>query len=230
MTRVVRVGLAAAALLASSASPLHAWEADKPDDAAAHAAARAALTALGPDRGGLPILADRRDVASDTRDVASDTRDVAGMGVALRADVEDLDKAIKALAAKVTDTEIRVDVSADVLFDFDKADVKPAAEAELKRLALVIQKSRKGDVLIYGHTDAKGTPTYNQKLSERRAEAVKAWLVTRGEIPAGVIKTRGFGQTKPVARNTRPDGSDDPEGRARNRRVEVIIQTASKAR
>jgi outer membrane protein OmpA-like peptidoglycan-associated protein len=219
----LRIAATAATLLALSAGPAPAWDADKPDDPAAHAAARAAVAALGAGRGGRPVV-------SDTRDLRADVRELAGSGLALKAGVEDLDKAIKSLGAKVTETEIRVDVAADVLFDFDRADVKSAAEAELKRLALVIRQSRKGDVFIHGHTDAKGTAAYNQRLSERRADAVKTWLVTQGGIPAGVIKTKGYGQTKPVARNTRADGSDDPEGRARNRRVEVIIQTASKAR
>jgi len=219
----VRVGVAVAVLSLAAVPPVSAWQADKPDDPAAHAAANAALAALGPGRGALAL-------DSDVRTLTPEVREVAGVRLGLTASVEELDKAIKDLGAQVTDTEIRVDVSADILFDFDRAVVKPAAEAELKRLALVIQKSRKGDVLIYGHTDAKGTSAYNQQLSERRAEAVKVWLVSNGQIPASVIKTKGVGETKPIAPNTRTDGSDNAEGRAKNRRVEVIIQTASKAR
>jgi len=152
---------------------------------------------------------------------------LGGAGRALVATVSNLDKAIKDLGAKITEHEILVDLSADVLFNFDKWDIKPEAETELNKLAVIIRKKRKGDVWIYGHTDAKGSDAYNQRLSERRAESVKAWLVEHGKIPAEVLKTRGDGERRPVAPNTKADGSDDPEGRAKNRRVETIIKTGS---
>ena len=78
---------------------------------------------------------------------------------------------------------------------------------------------------IDGYTDAIGGSEYNQKLSEGRANSVKQWLTTQGGISAVAQQTRGFGKAHPVAPNIRPDGSDNPEGRAKNRRVEVIIPT-----
>lgn len=118
--------------------------------------------------------------------------------------------------------EIFVALPGDVLFDFDKVDIKPDAGETLKKLALIIRTKARGIVQIDGYTDAKGSDPYNQKLSEGRAASVKMWLTNAG-IPGAGLNTRGFGKANPVAPNTRPDGSDNPEGRTRNRRVEVII-------
>jgi photosystem I P700 chlorophyll a apoprotein A2 len=81
-------------------------------------------------------------------------------------------------------------------------------------------------VSIDGHTDGKGADAYNMALSERRAAAVKAWLTAHSQMPPARIATRGLGKTKPVAHDTKPDGSDDPDGRARNRRVEIVVRKA----
>jgi outer membrane protein OmpA-like peptidoglycan-associated protein len=81
-------------------------------------------------------------------------------------------------------------------------------------------------VLIEGHTDGKGTHAYNMTLSDKRAASVKSWLVQNGGVVASRITTRGWGETKPVAPNKKPDGSDDPAGRQKNRRVEITIRTS----
>jgi outer membrane protein OmpA-like peptidoglycan-associated protein len=141
---------------------------------------------------------------------------VAGAAVGLAA-------ALKDLGAKVSATEIRIDLSADVLFDFDKAEIKKEAEAELQKLATVVKGHPDAQVTIEGHTDGKGTDAYNNALSEKRAAAVKTWLTANAQANAAKISTRGLGKTKPVSHNTKPDGSDDPEGRAKNRRVEIIV-------
>jgi outer membrane protein OmpA-like peptidoglycan-associated protein len=144
-------------------------------------------------------------------------------GVAAAGKTLGLEGALKDLGAKVTDTEIRIDLAADVLFDFDKATLKKEAEPSLQKVATVLNAHPGAKVSIDGHTDGKGADAYNQTLSEQRAAAVKQWLVTAG-ANGGNIATRGWGKTKPVAHNTRPDGSDDPEGRAKNRRVEIVVR------
>lgn len=73
-----------------------------------------------------------------------------------------------------------------------------------------------------GHTDAKGADDYNQTLSEKRARTVKDWLAAKGAVAAST-PIQGWGERKPVAPNAKPDGSDDPQGRQKNRRVEVIL-------
>ena len=125
----------------------------------------------------------------------------------------------------MTGQEIVIELQADVLFDFDKADLKPEAEASLRKVAEVVNAQR-GPVTVDGHTDGKGAEAYNRKLSESRAATVKDWLVRKGSVAPARISTRGLGSSRPVAANTKPDGSDDPQARQRNRRVEITIRKA----
>ena len=147
----------------------------------------------------------------------------APSGIAVAGQSADLERALKDLNADVTPQQVKVNLSADLLFDFDKADVKPEAEPELMKVATVLKSYPKAQVSIEGHTDGKGNDSYNQALSERRAAAVARWLIAHADLNGANIHTRGWGRTKPVAPNTKPDGSDDPEGRARNRRVEIVV-------
>jgi outer membrane protein OmpA-like peptidoglycan-associated protein len=126
------------------------------------------------------------------------------------------------LQVKETATEVRIELAADVLFDFDKATLLPKAEDTLKKAAEFIRQRAVGVVRIEGHTDAKGIDAYNQRLSERRAESVQTWFAGNG-LARVRFSSRGFGKTRPVAPNTKPDGADDPEGRQKNRRVEIVI-------
>jgi outer membrane protein OmpA-like peptidoglycan-associated protein len=126
------------------------------------------------------------------------------------------------LQVKETATEVRIELAADVLFDFDKATLLPKAEDTLKKAAEFIRQRAVGVVRIEGHTDAKGDDAYNQRLSERRAESVQKWFARNG-LARVRFSSRGFGKTQPVAPNTKPDGADDPEGRQKNRRVEIVI-------
>jgi outer membrane protein OmpA-like peptidoglycan-associated protein len=135
-----------------------------------------------------------------------------------------LEGALKELKAEVTAAEIKIDLAADVLFDFDKASIKKEAEPSLQNLATVLNANPGAAVTIEGHTDAKGADAYNQTLSEQRAASVKQWLVANAKVNGANISTRGWGKTKPVSYNAKPDGSDDPEGRAKNRRVQVIVR------
>jgi outer membrane protein OmpA-like peptidoglycan-associated protein len=115
-------------------------------------------------------------------------------------------------------------LAADVLFDFNKSAIRPDAGTTLtlhQATTLIRSKSR-GVVRIEGYTDAKGGGTFNLRLSDRRAAAVKAWLVAKEGFGAGAFRTQGFGAAHPVAPNTKPGGGD-PVGRQRNRRVELIV-------
>jgi len=134
-----------------------------------------------------------------------------------------VDQAMIDLDAKVIRQAIVIDLASDVLFDFDKFTIKPEAAATLAKVAVLILEKAKGNVLIEGHTDAKGSEAYNQVLSEKRAEAVKRWLIKEHGIKPDILKTKGWGEQKPIAPNTKRDGSDNPEGRAKNRRVVITI-------
>lgn len=117
----------------------------------------------------------------------------------------------------------RLSVRNDVLFGFDKAELRPEAADALQRVAEIIQQRRPGSVRIVGHTDSIGADAYNQQLSERRARSVEQWLASHGGgLPP--MQAEGRGESQPVAPNAGPDGSDDPEGRQRNRRVDVLLE------
>jgi outer membrane protein OmpA-like peptidoglycan-associated protein len=135
-----------------------------------------------------------------------------------------LETALEALNAEVTPTAITIDLAADVLFDFDKASIKKEAEPSLQNLATVLKANPGAIVAIEGHTDAVGADAYNQTLSEQRAAAVKLWLVSNAQVSGAGISTRGWGESKPLTPNTGPGGADSPEGRARNRRVQVVVR------
>jgi len=147
----------------------------------------------------------------------------AASGIAVAGQSADLERALEDLKADVTPQQVKVNLSADLLFDFDKADVKPEAEPELMKVATILKSYPKAQVSIEGHTDGKGNDAYNQLLSEKRAAAVASWLTTHAHLNGANLHTRGWGRSKPVAPNTKPDGSDDPEGRAKNRRVEIVV-------
>jgi outer membrane protein OmpA-like peptidoglycan-associated protein len=150
-------------------------------------------------------------------------REPIDQGSKLTADVSDLEGLITDLRGRVTDREIIIELPSDVLFDFDKADIRPEAGATLEKLARLIKQSGDGVIQVNGHTDSIGADAYNMGLSDRRAASVARWLTTSAGIDAGRLKTKGFGKTRPVDANRKPDGSDNPEGRQKNRRVEVII-------
>lgn len=139
--------------------------------------------------------------------------------------VESMAGAVEDLQVKETESEVTIELAADVLFDFDKADLLPKAEETLTKAADLVRERAKGTatVRIEGHTDGKGSDSYNQSLSRRRAESVKRWFTSHG-LGGITFSTEGFGARRPVAPNTNPDGSDNPEGRAKNRRVEIVVR------
>ena len=108
-----------------------------------------------------------------------------------------------------------------VLFDFGKTDIRPDAAQTLKSLAGVLNNAKVPAAHIYGHTDSVSDEAFNQQLSEARANAVKNDLAKNGVT--ATMDATGYGESKPVAPNENADGSDNPAGRALNRRVEIFI-------
>src|SRR5438128_3315287 len=154
-----------------------------------------------------------------TRDLEFKVTDLSGNPVAVGGNVQDLQ-------VKEIGNEVRIDLNADVLFDFDKADILPKAEDTLSKAAAIIKQRAKGTVRVEGHTDSKGGADYNMRLSDRRAASVVSWFRTKGGLGSMTFATKGFGATQPGAPNRKPDGRDDPEGRQKNRRVEIILSTS----
>ena len=111
---------------------------------------------------------------------------------------------------------IQVTFESGLLFDYDSDRIKPTAAQNLANLAASLDKYPNSNLLIVGHTDAQGTDTYNQNLSERRARSTALYLASRG-VSAGRLQTVGRGEIEPVAPN------DVEANMAKNRRVEVAI-------
>jgi len=115
-----------------------------------------------------------------------------------------------------------VRVELDVKFDFDKAQVKPESYGDIKNLADFMNQYPQTTTVVEGHTDSKGSDAYNQKLSERRASAVRDVLVNQYGVDASRVNAAGYGESRPVA-----DNATDA-GRAVNRRVEAEVEAQIK--
>ena len=143
---------------------------------------------------------------------------VAGtiIGAQMDKQAKELEQNIKGATVERVGEGIQVTFASGLLYDFDSDAVRSDAQANLRELAASLDKYPGSDVLIVGHTDALGTSSYNQSLSERRATAASVYLASQG-LARSRIATRGLGETEPVA------GNDTEAGRQRNRRVEVAI-------
>ena len=162
------------------------------------------------------------NVYSHSRSVHGESRSIQGVTRHSSGEARSLQSILRALKAKQTKAVIIIPLSSDVLFDFDKSSLKPQALSSLKNLALVMKKAKAKSVTIEGHTDSVGSDAYNQKLSLRRAYAVKGWLAKNKALPKAPLKVVGFGKRAPIAKN-RINGKDNPAGRKKNRRVVVAI-------
>ncbi len=142
-----------------------------------------------------------------------------GLGTKLRR----LQEQFKDLSVEDDPMKLRIVFNSDVLFDFDSASIRPDAEASLRAVVGILKDFEGKTIRIVGHTDSKGSDSYNQTLSMKRAESVKAWLAVTSELKAYAFDATGRGEHEPRVSNTLADGSDDPAGRQKNRRVEIEI-------
>lgn len=153
--------------------------------------------------------ADRKAAASEQKAAAAELA------------AKEANDALAKLAAKEEERGMVITLSGSVLFRSNQAMLMPSAQTRLDQVAEALM-SKGRDVVIEGHTDSKGSASSNMSLSQRRADAVRSYLVSRG-MPAEKIQARGMGPDRPIAENT------NAEGRANNRRVEIVIsKTASK--
>lgn len=144
------------------------------------------------------------------------TSELEGFATGVAAREDKIDERLARLNAKVTDTEVVIQLPGAILFDFDSANLRADAERALNDVAQVIKGYPQRPVRVEGHTDAIASDAYNQSLSERRAASVVTWLTAHG-IERARLASAGFGESKPVATN------DTAAGRQQNRRVEVVI-------
>ena len=110
----------------------------------------------------------------------------------------------------------------NVFFDFDKWDLRPESFVELDRVVKLLQENPAIEIEMSAHTDSHGSDEYNFKLSDNRARSVMEYILSKG-IASSRIISHGYGETVPVAPNSNADGSDNPENRQLNRRVEFKI-------
>lgn len=134
---------------------------------------------------------------------------------------QDYQKIEKNIGLKKAEIGTRI-VLRNIFFDYDKSELRNESKTELDRLAAEMKKFNTIQVEISGHTDNKGEDPYNQKLSQDRADAVKAYLQQKG-IDEKRLVAKGYGAARPIAANANPDGSDNPEGRQLNRRTEFEV-------
>jgi outer membrane protein OmpA-like peptidoglycan-associated protein len=164
------------------------------------------------------------DLAVARAESARHAADIARSEAAIaRADADAARLQLDAMRARLVDLETRqterglIVTLGDVLFEVDRADLKPGAQLTLQQLVQVLRENPSAMVAVEGHTDSTGTQDYNLSLSLARANAVGTYLVSQG-IARERISTRGLGQDYPVASNA------DAAGRQQNRRVELVIQ------
>jgi outer membrane protein OmpA-like peptidoglycan-associated protein len=148
--------------------------------------------------------------------IIGQTSSLQGFASQLAANEDKIEDRLSRLAARVTDMEVVIQLPGAILFDFDSSAIRPDADRALNDVAQVIKAYAARPVRIEGHTDSIATDDYNLSLSKRRAQSVMDWLASHG-IERTRLASFGFGETKPVASN------DDPAGRQKNRRVEVVI-------
>jgi outer membrane protein OmpA-like peptidoglycan-associated protein len=153
------------------------------------------------------------------RDVDAPVLDTHHPVVDLEFETATLDESVR---RKDEGGDVEVTLSADVLFPFNSARLSSRARGRIAQAADEIRRQGPAAISVEGHTDSKGSDSFNDRLSRRRAAAVarvlRAQLV---DVPR--IAVDGKGESEPVVPNTKPDGSDSPRGRARNRRVEIRI-------
>lgn len=164
------------------------------------------------------------DLTATVLDLKATVEDLAGSS-------EDISGEVRDKLARSGDIEVResgddliLSVASDVLFAFDSADLSGEAQRSLTDVSEVLAGATQGQVAVVGHTDAKGSDDYNLELSRRRAEAVASFLKDH-DIPGDRLRVEGRGEAEPVAENE-IDGTDNPDGRARNRRVEFVVPKA----
>lgn len=134
------------------------------------------------------------------------------------------DEAIEGLVVKETEKEITIDLSSDILFDFNKSSIRSDASRALTAAEKILSKHPNTAINLEGHTDSVGSDQYNRDLSMKRALSVREWFIENSDIPARRFKLFGLGESRPVSPNANPDGSDNPDGRQKNRRVTIVVK------
>lgn len=165
-----------------------------------------------------------REWTSPSHPWTSSSRLLEGAVKSFRETLADLISSIKGWELIEEDFEYLIRMESDILFDFDSAQIREEAKKPLLQFARVIATHEKKQLSITGHTDNKGSDQYNDKLSLRRADSVRKFLDSSNELRGWALSIKGRGERDPIAPNTLPDGDDNPQGRQKNRRVELRLK------
>src|SRR5947208_4938033 len=171
-----------------------------------------------------PAQTNEKQIAREQAELEKKRAELERKSAELQQREAEIERARQALQNQQSGRSLSMNLSGDVLFDYDKAALKPAAEEALKKVAVVLSQFPDSMVTVEGYTDSKGGKSVNMQLSQARAAAVKEWLVRNGNVAAASITAKGYGEDNPIASNTNADGSDNPAGRALNRRVSIIVE------
>ncbi len=158
-----------------------------------------------------------KNAAASAQDAAASAQKAAAAELAAK----EANDALAKLAAKEEERGMVITLSGSVLFRSNKSELMPGAQKRLDQVAEALA-AKDRDVVVEGHTDSQGKQANNMELSQRRAESVRTYLISRG-LPAEKIQARGMGPDRPIAENT------NAEGRANNRRVEIVISKVATA-
>lgn len=140
-------------------------------------------------------------------------------------EVEQITQTLTQFGATEVEGGFRLTLPDSILFDFNSSQLRADSSPALTLVADVLRYFEGDAVIVIGHTDSIGSASYNQRLSEDRANSVVAILIAEHAIPADRLSAEGHGASEPIAPNTNPDGGDNPDGRQLNRRVEIVVIT-----
>jgi outer membrane protein OmpA-like peptidoglycan-associated protein len=140
-------------------------------------------------------------------------------------EVEQITQTLTQFGATEVEGGFRLTLPDSILFDFNSSQLRADSGAALTLIADVLRYFEGDAVIVIGHTDSIGSASYNQRLSEDRANSVVAILIAEHAIPADRLSAEGHGAQEPIAPNSNPDGQDNPDGRQLNRRVEIVVIT-----
>jgi outer membrane protein OmpA-like peptidoglycan-associated protein len=139
--------------------------------------------------------------------------------------IDQISETLEEFDATEVDGGFRLTLPDSILFDFGSAELRPDSAPALTLIAEVLEFYADAEIIVIGHTDSVGSPASNQALSEQRARSVVDILISEHGISADRLAAEGRGADEPVAPNVNPDGSDNPDGRQLNRRVEIVVLT-----
>jgi outer membrane protein OmpA-like peptidoglycan-associated protein len=162
-----------------------------------------------------------RDLVPEIRELVAVGDDMEGRASGLSGAARQVAEESGNITVRETDESVVLSVTSDVLFGFDSAELSDKAKSTLADIIKVLDSAPQSAVRVVGHTDSKGSDSYNRDLSEARADSVVDFLVGNGVEPSR-LRPEGRGESEPVAPNE-IDSQDNPDGRAQNRRVEFVL-------